>query len=218
MAIITYKELETLVKEKKVKNVEAWGEKHRLFYNSDGVLGRFRKGSSRRGYMVECAFVDAITKISYHKEKGEVNVDKKVFNQVKKFRVQAEKASFSNDFIADCLKCPKDFDTWVAEGKKDAYNYNVTTGCKITGNLVSVDTILKKISRWEREEFVSALKNKIAWRSSRFDYNGYDGSVSFEVSIYGQFKGYLSKEFRNCGNGYYYLLVNDENFIGYDVD
>jgi len=28
----------------------------------------------------------------------------------------------------------------------------------------------------------------------------------------------FSEEFRGCGNGYYYLLINDENFIGYDID
>ena len=28
----------------------------------------------------------------------------------------------------------------------------------------------------------------------------------------------FSKEYRNCGNGYYYLLINDEYMIGYDID
>ena len=28
----------------------------------------------------------------------------------------------------------------------------------------------------------------------------------------------FSKEYRNCGNGYYYLLINDEFMIGYDID
>ena len=28
----------------------------------------------------------------------------------------------------------------------------------------------------------------------------------------------FSKEYRNCGNGYYYLLINDEWMIGYDID
>lgn len=26
------------------------------------------------------------------------------------------------------------------------------------------------------------------------------------------------KEYRNCGNGYYYLLINDNSMIGYDID
>ena len=34
----------------------------------------------------------------------------------------------------------------------------------------------------------------------------------------GMFFGYLSLEYKGCGNGYYYLLINDDNFIGYDVD
>ena len=54
--------------------------------------------------------------------------------------------------------------------------------------------------------------------ANQFDYNGYDGSVSFVKDDKGDFRGYFAKEFRNCGNGYYYLLINDNYFIGYDVD
>ena len=28
----------------------------------------------------------------------------------------------------------------------------------------------------------------------------------------------FSKEYRGCGNGYYYLLINEQTFIGCDID
>lgn len=34
----------------------------------------------------------------------------------------------------------------------------------------------------------------------------------------GDIHGGFSKERRNCLNGFYYLLINDSNFIGYDID
>ena len=34
----------------------------------------------------------------------------------------------------------------------------------------------------------------------------------------GGMKAGFSKEYRDCGNGYYYLLINDKFMIGYDID
>lgn len=34
----------------------------------------------------------------------------------------------------------------------------------------------------------------------------------------GDEKAGFSKEYRNCGNGYYYLLINDTYVIGCDID
>lgn len=47
---------------------------------------------------------------------------------------------------------------------------------------------------------------------------GYDGTLWCEPRENGDMAAGFSKEFRNCGNGYYYLLVNDEYMIGYDID
>ena len=28
----------------------------------------------------------------------------------------------------------------------------------------------------------------------------------------------LNMEYENCGNGYYYMLINEDRFIGIDID
>lgn len=53
---------------------------------------------------------------------------------------------------------------------------------------------------------------------SRFDFCGYDGTLWCEPRGNGDMAAGFSKEYRNCGNGYYYLLINDEYVIGYDID
>ena len=80
------------------------------------------------------------------------------------------------------------------------------------------DTISKKLPSYFREQIKEAIKNQTEFISRTFDFNGYDGSVSFHIDENGDFKGFLNKEYRGCGNGYYYLLINDKYFIGYDVD
>jgi hypothetical protein len=52
---------------------------------------------------------------------------------------------------------------------------------------------------------------------SRYNFAGYEMSIEIHNDN-GVFRGFLSLEYKNCGNGYYYLLINDDNFIGYDVD
>lgn len=44
------------------------------------------------------------------------------------------------------------------------------------------------------------------------------GTLWCEPRENGDMAAGFSKEYRNCGNGYYYLLINDEYMIGYDID
>ena len=78
---------------------------------------------------------------------------------------------------------------------------------------------------WEVEEFRKSLAERRSYRSGRFDFRGYDGTLWIEIAdkddgYYrrGDIKAGLSKEYRGCGNGYYYLLIDDEHFIGVDID
>ena len=74
-------------------------------------------------------------------------------------------------------------------------------------------------------QFCKAVENHTPFHSLRFNFRGYDGSLWVEPhdnddSYYraGDLSAGFSKEFRNSLNGYYYLLINERTFIGYDVD
>ena len=66
--------------------------------------------------------------------------------------------------------------------------------------------------------FRKALKDGKIFSTSRFDFCGYDGTLWCEPDGEGGMKAGFSKEYRDCGNGYYYLLINDKFMIGYDID
>ena len=66
--------------------------------------------------------------------------------------------------------------------------------------------------------FREAFKKKEKYSSYRFDFCGYDGTLWCEPKENGDMIAGFSKEYRNCGNGYYYLLINDDCVIGYDID
>lgn len=63
------------------------------------------------------------------------------------------------------------------------------------------------------------------FNSGTFTFRGYDGSLWIEVkqkddNYYkaGDIAAGFSKEYRGCANGYYYALIDDEHFIGIDID
>lgn len=66
--------------------------------------------------------------------------------------------------------------------------------------------------------FREALKQGKKFSTGRFDFCGYDGTLWCEPCENGDMAAGFSKEYRGCLNGYYYLLINDEYMIGYDID
>ena len=73
--------------------------------------------------------------------------------------------------------------------------------------------------------FCEAVHSRTPFHSGRFDFRGYDGSLWVEpcdkddgYHRVGDLTAGFSKEYRGCGNGYYYLLINEQTFIGCDID
>lgn len=66
--------------------------------------------------------------------------------------------------------------------------------------------------------FQGSLQKKEKYSSYRFDFCGYDGTLWCEPREDGDMVAGFMKEYRNTGNGYYYLLINDNTMIGYDID
>lgn len=130
-------------------------------------------------------------------------------NLVLKYKKLAQKATFTNKFIESCLN---------ADENKSLYDNHLSSGSYIEGGgiegkCIRVKTIEKYCGKKVIEEFFNALRKGERWSSHRFNIYGYDGSLHTWAGM-----GYFDKEYRDCGNGYYYLLINDENFIGYDID
>jgi hypothetical protein len=190
------------------------GSKVRIFYGTFGFLCRYKPKSRKYGYRLEEFFIDSLV----IKKSSTKTPDELTYKVISKFRKEALKATFTNDFIRDCVNLPKSFDEWVNDGKKSPYQYGITTGCKITGQLVSIKSICGKLNSNYHDMIKNAIKDKKDFVTGRFNYNGYDGSLTLSVDANGEFRGYFAKEFKNCGNGYYYLLINDDYFIGYDID
>jgi hypothetical protein len=185
------------------------GEKRKLFITKDGTICMVSKGRRNRG----CPFSDweGITKSYFPKPEGENDR-----NLVEKYRREASKATFTNPFIRDCLK---------ADASKSLYENHITTGNAIDGKIITLSSVRNTVGSYEMLQFERAVKYGLNYRSCRFPFRGYEATLevaaiqhSCDTRKAGDVYGYLSVEYKGYGNGYYYLLINDENFIGYEVD
>jgi hypothetical protein len=217
----TLSELYDAVKEKRIKVAYGNNKKFRLFIATNDHLCYFKPKSSRRGYVMDGELFKTLVKFEgAESPRTEDEKLKKQYNVIAKYRKMAMVASFTNSFIKDCKALPATFEEWVKEGKKGLYESGITTGNGIDGKVISLDRIAKKYP-YDIKNLREAIKNqKAGTYGYRMRFSGYDMSLSTQNSetAVGEFMGYLSLEFKNCGNGYYYLLINDDNFIGYDVD
>lgn len=136
-------------------------------------------------------------------------INEKELKLVKKYQRLAEKASFNNFFIQKIKN---------ADLTKDLYENHITCGTGIDGQCMKLKTIEKYCGHFTMNMFRESVRDRTYFNSERFKLYGYDGTLWCEPRENGEVLAGLCKEFTGTGNGYYYLLINDETFIGYDVD
>ena len=225
----TFEELYKAVDKKEIISaIDKEGKVHRLFVATNGYLCKFKPRSGRHGYRVyESEFDNFATFKSAPEPKTDNEKLKRKYNTIAKYKKLASEATFSNSFIEECKKLPS-FDKWINDKVKSSYNdvitnkglyeLHITTGNKIDGKVISISRIAKQYPHYA-QMLRDAIKNQSEGHiCSSTPFAGYEMTLSTAKNEVGQFFGYCSLEYKGCGNGYYYLLINDENFIGYDVD
>lgn len=131
-------------------------------------------------------------------------------NQTEKFIRKAKLATFKSDFVQKCLE---------ADPGKSPYENGLSTGVPIEGKIITLKSFGKQYP-WIEKQFREALKERRPFRSGRVPFRGYEATLElwFTDEAKTLMNGSLSLEYKDCGNGYYYLLINDDEFIGYDID
>lgn len=192
------------------------GKRRRLFINrNEGQIGIIAPRKKTHGYIFSAW--DTIERICYPVEKRRPGSKNEMNRRmIEKYQREASRAGFTNPFLRKIAN---------ADPVKSLYENGITTGTRIDGQIVSLAAVQKWCGNYIMKQFSEAVRNHVPFSSGRFDFRGYDGSLWVETcdkddGYYnkGDLKAGFSKEFRNCGNGYYYLLINEEHFIGYDID
>lgn len=181
------------------------GKRRRLFINrNENIIGIVAPRKRTRGYI----FTDwtSIEQIYYPSQEQEADTERKL---ILKYQKLARLATHTNDWLRKIAGADLD---------KSLYENRITTGTRIDGKCIGLATIEKHCGSWIMSLFRKALKQGEKFSTARFDFGGYDGTLWCEPRENGDMVAGFSKEYRNCGNGYYYLLINDKYMIGYDID
>ena len=93
------------------------------------------------------------------------------YRLIRKNQREAAKAGFTNPFIRKIQN---------ADCNKTLYENRITTGNCIDGQIITLDAVRKWCGTGGYQQFREAVKNRIPFRSSRFDFRGYDGSLWVE--------------------------------------
>lgn len=167
-------------------------------------IGIIALGKRTKSYV----FTDwaSIEQIYYPSQEQDENTDRKL---ILKYQKLARLATHTNSWLREIANADLD---------KNLYENHITTGTRIDGKCIGLATIEKYCGTTAMRLFREALKNKEKFSTCRFDFCGYDGTLWCEPRDNGDMAAGFSKEYRNCGNGYYYLLINDDYVIGYDID
>lgn len=182
-------------------------ERRRLFLSQNNLICEFATRSRKRGYSIDSDIIACWISLTPHMP-NETNI-------VAKFKRYAARATFPSAFVRKCL---------AADTTKSCYENRLTTGTRIDGEIISLNAI-ERFDTYSVRQFRKALKERRNYHSGRFEFRGYDGSLWIEIAE--QDDGYnrkgdvmagFNKEYRDCGNGYYYNLIDDEHFIGADID
>lgn len=128
-------------------------------------------------------------------------------NPTTKFIKEAKKADFRNRFIEKCL---------AANPELGPYQNGLTTGTLIDGKCITVKALEDEFP-YTMKRFWEAFNNGETWHSPRDRWRGYDMSV-WVNNVNGDICAGLDMEYKDCGNGYYYALINRDKFIGIDID
>lgn len=182
-------------------------ERKRLFLSQNNRICEFAPRSRKRGYPIENDVIVGWASIVPHTPKES--------NIVAKFKRYAARSTFPSAFVRKCL---------AADTSKSCYENRLTTGTRIDGEIISLAAI-ERYDPYSVRKFRNALNERKTYYSGRFEFRGYEGSLWIEIAekddgYYrkGDVKAGFNKEYRDCGNGYYYTLIDDEHFIGTDID
>ncbi|MBQ2049586.1 MAG: hypothetical protein II493_04145, partial [Spirochaetales bacterium] len=117
-------------------------------------------------------------------------------NPTLKFIKEAKKAGFRNSFIEKCL---------AADPDKGPYENGLSTGTIIDGRCITTKAVAEEFP-YTMELFWQKFKSGQTWQSSRNRWRGYDMTL-WVNNVNGDVNAGLSMEYKDCGNGRYYLLI-----------
>lgn len=214
------------VKEFKVFSINGKSAKMRLFISTQGSVCYFPKGKRQYGYAMDNAQLKCITACEPI-IKDEFKIVKRFIQSVVKYLSASGLWEEIKDDYIKILEQGDDYLRYVLslDWSEQRKYLNDTIGVKsfhvdsiVYSALKGIETISydKYDREYQRNKILAKIKEKVPCRL--YWKNGYDCSYQFNVDSEGKMFGWFSKEFVGCGNGHYYLALDERRAIYMEKD
>lgn len=204
----------------------------RLFKGQYDDIGYFDKGSSRHGQYLKY-LVDQIksVKIKTHKQDKLSGLDAEIDNLKKFKKAYTEKlhpnlwSNLRDGYTKLNIEKFIEFFKENSDGVESYWHYlkeyaDLNNIHIITENNYKITTIKSNAPKgyWSSSQYDDCINNikKHLDNKEEFSYywrSNYDVSVSGKLCEDGIYKAWFSLEYKGCGNGHYYLLINENQAI-----
>lgn len=214
------------IKEFKVISINGKSAKMRLFISTQDVVCYFPKGKRTYGYAMDNAQLNCISSCE--------PIIKDEFKIVKRFLQNVVKYLSASGLW---VNIKEDYIKILAQGDdylKKAINLGFSEQRQFLEATIGVSSFhvdnivysalkgIKSINydKYERNYRRDWIGNRMKDKDNfRFYWrNGYDCSVEFREDSVGNYLGWYSEEYVGCGNGYYYLALDEKRAIFVEKD
>jgi hypothetical protein len=211
----------------------------RLWLSEMGSVCIMGKGKKTRGHYLNSGYYQETQDwVSLVPCSEDVNYLKRTIQRARKTREILAKSGLWEEIreeIEAFLELPQEqIEEFVKDAREDFYElvymeirkfgegkYPWLSTYQVFDTIVNSKRCFKspKIDRHRsfiKKDISTAIESKTNYHS-RWT-NGYDNTISVEVCKDGKFRGWYSEEYRQCGNGHYYLLFDATHAIFYEDD
>lgn len=215
-------EISTTQKEHKIVYADGKSKIARLFISDGGLICEYNRGSRHYGHILN---TDNVVSIEPIVKKTDVEITRAFIKNVCKY---LEKSGLWSNVLHDfriLLSLDDErLEKYINCGWDENTKWSDELGL-ISGRMCGLDDLkcsakmgIKSINyfRWDKDsmtaEFKKAIANKETYSSPRW-YKGYDNSLSCRLLEDGVMCAWYSEEFKNYGNGHYYLAIDEKHAI-----
>lgn len=185
-------------------------EVKRLFISRSGEVCEFKKGSRHYGTILD---ISNVINIEVIKPKSEIDIFKKNVNKIIKY---LSDSGLWQEKLEDCKYLITLSDDEIISLKKNFYDESKKHNITLWGNdcfysffeergIKSVNFEDKFHKDFVVKNIKQAIRDKVDYRT-RWRKN-YDNSIHIEHGN-NKLRGWYSEEYKNCGNGHYYYLLD----------
>lgn len=214
-------EIRENVKNGKVTHIIIEGVKHKLTISKIGTLCYIPSKTRVKPMFITNEMLEKPFELVWAEKKVNVIEEKKrkIYNAILKYRTYALKSE-NIKYAQDCInKIPATFEEWLKQGEPSLYDLMLISepSLSIEGKVITIEGIEIQYPEIAKST-LDAIKNKTEYRSEAVRFRGYDMTVQITVTDDDQILGCVMLEFVGRNKSYNYMLINENCFIGYDID